>query len=462
MSSSLSAISTPSSADKSSTDLKIEQSHPIFKSDVLEYTLSEKNEGHGIEGEELCLEPIDGGKSAWLFMVGAVIIDAIIWGFPLNFGVFQDYYTTHPPFEGNRLISMIGTFATGIAYLGGPLMTPITIRYHAYRRHMVIFGASLCVLGNIGASFGTQLWVMVVCQGVLYGIGFLIVSYATFSMLNEWFVKKRGLAYGIQLSAAGAGGLALPFLLQVLLEKYGYDMTLRIYAVGTVIIVGPAILLVRSRTRHMSKPPKAEKIDYSVLKKPIFASLSICNFLQGLVFYLPSIFLPSFAADISISPTERSILLVLMHLAEVIGLLSIGHVSDFVNVHVLLFGSSLGSAIVVSFLWGLSKTMLHLCFFSLLFGYMAGSFEALFPRFATALTDNPSAELTFFGFFEFQRGLGMVLAGPISSALIGRVVIEEGYGIEKYKGIILFVGSILFVCSFSGVGWLFRGKKWYR
>ena len=170
----------------------------------------------------------------------------------------------------------------------------------------------------------------------------------------------------------------------------------------------------------------------------------------------------AFAADMSLSPTQRSILLVLINLSQIIGLLSIGHVSDFVDVHVLLFASSLDSAIVVYVLWGLSKTMIHLCFFAFLFGFMAGSFEALFPRFATALTDNPAAELTFVGFFEFERGLGMVLAGPISSALIGRVVIEGDYGVEKYKGIILFVGSVLLVCSFSGVGWLFKGKKWYR
>ncbi|KAH7417975.1 major facilitator superfamily domain-containing protein [Cadophora sp. MPI-SDFR-AT-0126] len=461
MSGNLSAVAATNSAATSSTDLKVEHSNSLFYSELSEGP-SEKNDGQDVEGEDHGLEPADGGKTAWMFMVGAVIIDAIIWGFPLNFGVFQDYYATHPPFEGNRLIPMVGTFATGIAYLGGPLMTPLAIRYHPYRRHMVVFGASLCVLGNIGASFGTQLWVLVICQGVIYGVGFLIISYATFSMLNEWFIKKRGLAYGILLSAAGAGGLGLPFVLQVLLQKYGYAMTLRIYAIATVVIVGPAILLVRSRTRHLQKPPKAEKIDYSVLKKPIFVSLSICNFLQGLVFYLPSIFIPSFAAEISLSPTQRSILLVLINLSQIIGLLSIGHVSDFVDVHLLLLASSLGSAIVVYVLWGLSKTMLHLCFFALLFGFMAGSFEALFPRFATALTDNPAAELTFFGFFEFERGLGMVLAGPISSALIGSVVIVGDYGIEKYKGIILFVGSVLLLCSFSGVGWLFRGKKWYR
>ncbi|KAL2066173.1 hypothetical protein VTL71DRAFT_2244 [Oculimacula yallundae] len=459
-------MSATNSAATSATDLKIEYSHSNLNAEFQEINLAEKSEVHYTitesEAEDASLEPVDGGKAAWLFMVGAVIIDAVIWGFPLNFGIFQDYYTTHAPFEGHRLIPLIGTLATGLSYLGGPLMTPLTIRYHAYRRHMVIFGALLCVLANVGASFGTHISVMVICQGVIYGIGFLIVSYAEFSMLNEWFVKKRGLAYGVLLSAAGASGLGLPFVLQVLLEKFGYAMTLRIYAVATVAIVGPAILLVRSRTRHLTEPPKVKKIDYSVLKKPIFFSLSICNFLQGLVFYLPAIFIPSFAATLSIPPTQRSILLVLLNLSQIVGLLLIGPLSDSINVHLLLLSSSLLSALTVLLIWGLSKTFLHLTIFALLFGFTAGSFEALFPRFATALTEDPDAELTFFGFFEFQRGLGMVLAGPVSAALVGGHVNVEGYGVEMYRGIVIFVGVCLVVCSFSGVGWFVRGRKWYR
>lgn len=77
-------------------------------------------------------------------------------------------------------------------------MTPITIKYQAYRQQIVCLGVFLCVLGLVGSSFATELWHLILCQGVLYGIGFLIVSYAVFSMLNDWFVKRRGLAYGIQ------------------------------------------------------------------------------------------------------------------------------------------------------------------------------------------------------------------------------------------------------------------------
>jgi hypothetical protein len=32
------------------------------------------------KAEETCQPQIDGGKSAWMFMVGAMIIDAVIWG----------------------------------------------------------------------------------------------------------------------------------------------------------------------------------------------------------------------------------------------------------------------------------------------------------------------------------------------------------------------------------------------
>jgi hypothetical protein len=106
--------------------------------------------------------------------------------------------------------------------------------------------------------------------------------------------------------------------------------------------------------------------------------------------------------------------------------------------------------------------MLTLSFFAISYGFLAGSFESLFPRFATALTDDPDAESTFYVLFEFERGLGMMLAGPISSVLIKRFAEGGGYGMAKYAGIVVFVGSALFVSSWAGGGWFVRGRKWYR
>jgi hypothetical protein len=139
-----------------------------------------------------------------------------------------------------------------------------------------------------------------------------------------------------------------------------------------------------------------------------------------------------------------------------------GYLSDFIDIHILLGVAWFGSSITAFTLWGLGKSMLDMCLFAICYGFLAGSFESLFPRFATAMTDDANAELTFYGFFEFERGLGMVLAGPISSILIQKVADGTGYGMGKYMGVVLFVGSALFVSSWSGLGWFVRRKSWYK
>lgn len=171
-------------------------------------------------------------------------------------------------------------------------MTPLTLHFHQYRQQMVCFGVGLCVLGTGAASFATELWQLILAQGVLYGVGFLVVSYVVFSQLNEWFVERRGLAYGIQLSASGIGGLILPFLLQILLDSYGYAVTLRLYILIILGLVGPAILLLRSRPRVSDEKPIKARIDYAVLRKPVFYILAVENLLQGLAFSIPLFYLP--------------------------------------------------------------------------------------------------------------------------------------------------------------------------
>ncbi|KAI9801916.1 MAG: hypothetical protein M1833_002231 [Piccolia ochrophora] len=44
-------------------------------------------------------------------------------GFPLSFGVFQDYYTANDVFEHDQMsLAVIGTSASGILYLSSPII----------------------------------------------------------------------------------------------------------------------------------------------------------------------------------------------------------------------------------------------------------------------------------------------------------------------------------------------------
>ena len=54
------------------------------------------------------------------------------------------------------------------------------------------------------------------------------------------------------------------------------------------------------------------------------------------------------------------------------------------------------------------------------------------------------------------RGIGNVIAGPISAILIGPKRRIDLYAIEKYEGLVLFTGVAMLVSSLSIVGRLVK------
>jgi hypothetical protein len=62
---------------------------------------------------------------------------------------------------------------------------------------MVSVGWFICIAAPLGASFATNVPSLIATQGVLYGLGFLILYYPILSMANEWFIKRKGLAFDI-------------------------------------------------------------------------------------------------------------------------------------------------------------------------------------------------------------------------------------------------------------------------
>lgn len=57
------------------------------------------------------LPPVDSGRQAWLFLAASFTMEALIWGWPFSFGLFQEYYTRFPQFSESRNIAVIGTCA---------------------------------------------------------------------------------------------------------------------------------------------------------------------------------------------------------------------------------------------------------------------------------------------------------------------------------------------------------------
>lgn len=62
----------------------------------------------------------------------------------------------------------------------------------------------------------------------------------------------------------------------------------------------------------------------------------------------------------------------------------------------------------------------------------------------TSISSDPTAAFAAFGLLNFGKGVGNVLSGPISGALMGESTVDvRNYGVERYKPVILFTGSCM-------------------
>jgi len=80
----------------------------------------------------------------------------------------------------------------------------------------------------------------------------------------------------------------------------------------------------------------------------------------------------------------------------------------------------------------------------------------LYCRFVTALTDDSTTSLFVYTVFDFERGLGNILAGPVSRSLLSKGIYSHTYGIGKYHRHFIFVGATFLVSSISGLGYSFE------
>lgn len=84
------------------------------------------------------------------------------------------------------------------------------------------------------ASFATHVIHLVLTQGLLYGVGGALVYNPFIFYLDEWFVKRKGLAYGIFWAGTGVFSSVTPFVMHWALNKYVLRTTLRVWAVFVV------------------------------------------------------------------------------------------------------------------------------------------------------------------------------------------------------------------------------------
>ncbi|KAH6661947.1 major facilitator superfamily domain-containing protein [Plectosphaerella plurivora] len=395
----------------------------------------------------------DRSKEALKFLFGAFVIEAFLWGFPLAYGVFQEHYSHLAEFENQQdNLAVVGTLATSIFFLGAPLATPLVKRFQRWQTYMIVGGWLCCVASLVGASFTSSVAGLIATQGAMYGVGFTLLYFPILRMLNEWFIERRGLAYGVMFAGGGFSGVGYPFLLEVLLSKYGYRTTLRAMAVALFVLVLPVIPLLKGRL-PVASSGVLRGLDVGFFRQPLFYFFALSNLVQALGYYIPGLYLPTYASSLGLSGTTGALLLAAFNLSTTFGQIAMGWLSDRVsNALLLVFVSSFVSALASFLLWGFASSLPTLLAFAIVYGWFAGGFVILWPKFGGILSDDPAPV---YSMMSFGKGIGNILTGPISTPLMAGVV-SPGYGMGKYEPLILYLGSVMLVSSLGIVGWPLR------
>lgn len=231
------------------------------------------------------------------------------------------------------------------------------------------------------------------------------------------------------------------------LSRFDFRTILRAWGVAVTICLSPMLLFIKPRIPVMLSSSRAERrhFDYSFVLSPAFLTLQAGNIFQGLGYFIPGIYLPSYAHSLGMSGTVSTATIALLNTTGVFGCIFVGVLIDHLHVTTVLFILALGSLISVVVLWGLSTNVPLLLVFSAVYGFFAGPFTTTYTGVVREVRKNvPNAETgLIMGLLSAGRGIGSVLSGPLSQALLNgghnKATVNIGYD-TAYWSLITFTG----------------------
>lgn len=179
----------------------------------------------------------------------------------------------------------------GVSALQGGLQGPVT-GYLIDRwgpRTMMIVGALLGGIGflllPLGNSFLYFLLIFVGITSVGMNLGF---HYSSSALVNNWFFRHRGLAFGILSVGIAVGGAILLPIVSVILQEMGWRITAVLSGIVLLTVGIPISMLVLNNPEEIGQLPDGVPIsdDSQTRTEPAVSDYSVKKAMSGLVYWV--------------------------------------------------------------------------------------------------------------------------------------------------------------------------------
>lgn len=411
----------------------------------------------------------EGGKRAWLVVLGSWLALFSALGLMNILATFQTYVSTHQLAEYDAsTIGWIFSLYSFLSFFLGIYIGPIFDKYGP--RWLVAAGtvclaASLMLLSICKGIYPPsppslhrqytntvpEYYQFLLAFGVLSGLSCSLLFTPSIAAIGHFFKVRRGLATGVASTAGSLGGVIFPLMLESLFAKVGWAWAIRILGFLCLSLTVAANFLIRSRL------PPAESAsvhpDFMIFKDLPFALTVIAVFLLEFALFIPLTYISSYALSKGFSVAFSFQILTYLNVGSIFGRLLVGYWAD----HVGAFNANMIS-VVISIVANLAiwlpagHTTPGLIIYALLFGFSSGSNISLTPVAIGTLCKTQN-----YGRYYATTYTIVSLACLVGVPIAGRILVSNG---GDYWGLIVFTGCIYVGClvafmaaKVSVVGW---------
>ncbi len=254
-------------------------------------------------------------------------------------------------------------------------------------RRTVTFGLVMMAAGLALSSLGS-VWALYVGHGVLIG---LLGNGAIFAPLviyvSRWFDRRRGTALALISSGQYIAGIIWPTLLEISINRYGWQATMLGFAL-VVLAVLPMTLLLRPAPEPLSAGPSVHAAGGggSVLGlRPNVAMglLCVASFMCCVPMALPASHLVAFCGDLGIPAAQGAAMLSVMLACAFVSRQFWGAFADrFGGLRTVLTGSAFQAVSIGAFLLTQNETGLFV-----IAGAFGLGFSGIIPSYSVTVRD---------------------------------------------------------------------------
>ncbi len=208
--------------------------------------------------KSLCMDNLNNHKYSYRYVIAAACfaIQAIGVGAYLSYGVF--FHPLNAEFGWSRAtISGAYSMALFIAGLLGIVVGGLNDKTGS-RKMMAVtgffFGLGYLLMFRLNA-----VWQLYLFYGVVIGIGLSAIDVIPLSTTARWFVKNRGIMTGTVKVGTGAGQLIIPFVVSILITKYGWRTSSIIIGTAVFLLLVSIAQLLRRDPGQMGLLPDREE-----------------------------------------------------------------------------------------------------------------------------------------------------------------------------------------------------------